>query len=88
MFNDKDEASHIKECYIILSYCYIIYDVRPGDNPPILFASFLIITALSGTVYFLLTPKPRLEQPYYSILYNYNRELFSIKRPNSLFIEK
>lgn len=32
-----------------------IEKVSPGDNPPILFSFFLIITALSGTAYFLLT---------------------------------
>jgi AraC-like DNA-binding protein len=29
--------------------------VSPGDNPPFLFSFFLIMTAFSGTVYFLLT---------------------------------
>jgi AraC-like DNA-binding protein len=32
-----------------------IEKVSPGDNPPILFSFLLIITALSGTAYFLLT---------------------------------
>jgi AraC-like DNA-binding protein len=32
-----------------------IEKVSPGDNPPLLFSLFLIMTALSGTLYFLLT---------------------------------
>jgi len=32
-----------------------IEKVSPGDNPPLLFSFFLIMTAFSGTVYFLLT---------------------------------
>src|ERR1035437_5384191 len=32
-----------------------IEKVSPGDNPPLLFSLFLIMTAFSGTVYFLLT---------------------------------
>jgi AraC-like DNA-binding protein len=32
-----------------------IEKVSPGDNPPLLFSIFLIMTAFSGTVYFLLT---------------------------------
>ncbi len=32
-----------------------IEKVSPGDNPPILFSLFLIMTAFSGTAYFLLT---------------------------------
>ena len=34
-----------------------IEKIGPGDHPPILFIFFLILTALSGTVYFLLTIK-------------------------------
>jgi len=32
-----------------------IEKVSPGDNPPLLFSFFLIMTAFSGTIYFLLT---------------------------------
>ena len=32
-----------------------IEKVSPGDNPPLIFSFFLILTAVSGTVYFLLT---------------------------------
>ena len=32
-----------------------IEKVSPGDNPPLFFSFFLIMTAFSGTVYFLLT---------------------------------
>lgn len=32
-----------------------IEKVSPGDNPPFLFSFFLIMTAFSGTIYFLLT---------------------------------
>lgn len=32
-----------------------IEKVSPGDNPPLLFSFFLIMTAFSGTLYFLLT---------------------------------
>lgn len=32
-----------------------IEKVSPGDSPPLLFSFFLIITAFSGTIYFLLT---------------------------------
>ena len=32
-------------------------NVSPGDNPPLLFTVFLLMTALSGTVYFILTLK-------------------------------
>lgn len=32
-----------------------IEKVSPGDNPPVLFSFFLILTAVSGPVYFLLT---------------------------------
>jgi AraC-like DNA-binding protein len=32
-----------------------IEKISPGDNPPVLFSLFLILTALSGTAYFLLT---------------------------------
>ena len=32
-----------------------IEKVSPGDNPPLLFSFFLIMTAFSGTIYFLFT---------------------------------
>lgn len=32
-----------------------IEKVSPGDNPPLLFSFFLIMTALSGTIYFIFT---------------------------------
>ncbi len=32
-----------------------IENVSPGNNPPLLFSFFLILTAFSGTVYFILT---------------------------------
>jgi len=34
-----------------------IEKVSPGDNPPLIFSFFLIMTAFSGTLYFLLTIK-------------------------------
>ena len=34
-----------------------IENIGPGDHPPILFIFFLILTAMSGTVYFLMTIK-------------------------------
>lgn len=34
-----------------------IENIGPGDHPPVLFIFFLILTAMSGTVYFLMTIK-------------------------------
>ena len=44
-------------CSVRLSAKLNIEKIGPGDHPPILFIFFLILTALSGTVYFLLTIK-------------------------------
>jgi AraC-like DNA-binding protein len=62
----KDTLHHVPfvlfNLYILLSSFYPdiaerlnIEKVSPGDNPPLLFSFFLILTAFSGTVYFLLT---------------------------------
>lgn len=40
-----------------LSYRLTLEKVSPGDNPPWLFLFFLLLTALSGTTYFLMTIK-------------------------------
>jgi len=40
-----------------LSYRLTLEKVSAGDNPPLLFLIFLLLTAFSGTTYFLLTIK-------------------------------
>ena len=39
----------------VISQRLDIYKVTPGNNTPLLFSLFLLLTAFSGTVYFLLT---------------------------------
>ena len=60
-----------------------IEKVSPGDNPPLLFSLFLIMTAFSGTVYFLLTIRlfKKLDINIFNIFSNSaNIDLYWVRR--------